>query len=228
MNPIISINKLIFAALVLALGLVMPSGLQAQTFNVIHSFAGSDGSGPLAGLAIDSKGNLYGTTINGGQYGAGVVFRATAGGQEGILHNFGSVPNDGESPESSLIFDATGNLYGTTFAGGTSGVGTVFKLTRKGTETVLYSFAGGADGANPEAHLAVDKSGNLYGTTTAGGTSGGGTVFEISTGRPAQRAPQLWRWQRWNGSRCRRYSRRKRKHLWHHFNRRSVRVRHGL
>jgi uncharacterized repeat protein (TIGR03803 family) len=179
MNPIISINKLIFA-LVLALGLLVTSGLQAQTFNVIHSFSGSDGSGPLAGLAIDSKGNLYGTTNSGGVHGAGAVFRANGSGQEHVLYSFGSIANDGANPESSLIFDASGNLYGTTFSGGVSGNGTVFKLTPKGVETVLYSFAGGADGANPEARLAMDKLGNLYGTTSAGGLSGEGTVFEIS------------------------------------------------
>jgi uncharacterized repeat protein (TIGR03803 family) len=179
MNPIISINKLIFA-LVLALGLLVTSGLQAQTFNVIHSFSGSDGSGPLAGLAIDSKGNLYGTTNSGGAHSAGTVFRANESGQERVLYSFGSIANDGANPESSLIFDAAGNLYGTTFSGGTSGNGTVFKLTPKGVETVLYSFAGGADGANPEARLVMDKLGNLYGTTTAGGASGEGTVFEIS------------------------------------------------
>jgi uncharacterized repeat protein (TIGR03803 family) len=179
MNSIISINKLVFA-LVLGLGLLVTSGLQAQTFNILHSFAGSDGSGPLAGLAIDSKGNLYGTTSSGGAHGSGVVFRANGSGQERVLYSFGSIVNDGASPESSLIFDASGNLYGTTFSGGASGNGTVFRLTPKGVETVLYNFAGGADGANPEARLAMDKSGNLYGTSTAGGTAGDGTVFEIS------------------------------------------------
>jgi uncharacterized repeat protein (TIGR03803 family) len=179
MNSIISINKLIFA-LVLTLGLLVTSVLQAQTFNVIHSFSGSDGSGPLAGLAIDSKGNLYGTTNSGGAHSAGVVFRANGSGQERVLYSFGSVANDGANPESSLIFDTPGNLYGTTFSGGTSGNGTIFRLTPKGVETVLYSFVGGADGANPEARLAMDKFGNLYGTTTAGGASGEGTVFEIS------------------------------------------------
>jgi uncharacterized repeat protein (TIGR03803 family) len=179
MNPTISINKLVFA-LVLALGLFLTSGLHAQTFNVVHSFAGSDGGGPLAGLAIDSKGNLYGTTSSGGAHGSGIVFRANGSGQERVLYSFGSIVNDGASPESSLIFDASGDLYGTTFSGGASGNGTVFRLTPKGVETVLYSFAGGTDGANPEASLAMDKSGNLYGTTTAGGTAGDGTVFEIS------------------------------------------------
>lgn len=179
MNPTISINKLIFA-LMLALGLFATSGLQAQSFSVIHSFSGSDGSGPLAGLAIDSKGNLYGTTNSGGAHSAGAVFKANGSVQERVLYSFGSIANDGANPESSLIFDESGNLYGTTFSGGASGNGIVFKLTPKGVETVLYSFAGGTDGASPEARLAMDKSGNLYGTTTAGGVSGEGTVFEIS------------------------------------------------
>jgi uncharacterized repeat protein (TIGR03803 family) len=178
-RAVIFINKLVFAgSLIFAVFAALP--IQAQTFNVIHPFAGSDGSGPLAGLAIDSKQNLYGTTSSGGEHGSGVVFKTTTSGQEEVLYNFGSASNDGESPESSLIFDAAENLYGTTLSGGASGSGTVFKLTQKGVETVLYSFADGADGANPEARLAMDKFGNLYGTTTAGGVSGEGTVFEIS------------------------------------------------
>jgi uncharacterized repeat protein (TIGR03803 family) len=178
-GSIMFIKKLVFAFVFMFVAFAAV-GIQAQTFNVIHSFAGSDGSGPLAGLAIDSKGNLYGTTNSGGAHGAGIVFRANESGQERVLYSFGSIPNDGANPESSLIFDAAGNLYGTTFSGGTSGNGTVFRLTPKGVETLLYSFAGGADGANPEARLAMDKFGNLYGTTTAGGVSSEGTVFEIS------------------------------------------------
>jgi uncharacterized repeat protein (TIGR03803 family) len=100
-----------------------------------------------------------------------------------VLHSFGS-GTDGANPEGELILDTAGNLYGTTFAGGPAGAGTVFKLSPKGAETILYSFQGGADGANPIAGLAMDKSGNLYGTTSAGGASGSGTVFEVnSTGK---------------------------------------------
>jgi uncharacterized repeat protein (TIGR03803 family) len=178
-KSITSIGILVFA-LSLALGLFSSQAAYAQTFNVIHNFAGSDGQGPLAGLVMDSKENLYGTTSEGGLYGAGVVFKSSRTGTETVLHSFGS-GTDGATPEGSLILGSTGNLYGTTFAGGTTNAGTVFKVSPKGTETVLYSFTGGADGANPIAGLAMDKSGNLYGTTSAGGAYNSGTVFEVSS-----------------------------------------------
>ncbi|HEY1658297.1 MAG TPA: choice-of-anchor tandem repeat GloVer-containing protein [Candidatus Sulfotelmatobacter sp.] len=157
--------------------LVSPS--QAQSFSVIRSFADNDGTGPLAGLAMDAKENLYGTASSGGVYGDGVVFKASRNGAEMVLHSFGH-GDDGSTPESSVIFDATGNLYGTTFVGGAFSSGTVFKISAKGTEAVLYSFGGVADGANPIAGLAMDKAGNLYGTTSAGGTFNAGTVFKVS------------------------------------------------
>ena len=128
---------------------------------------------------MDTRENLYGTASSGGKYGEGVVFKATRSGQEIVLHSFGAT-GDGANPQGSLIIDASGNLYGTTFAGGSSGNGTVFKMSATGAERVLYSFAGGADGANPVAGLSIDKSGNLYGTTSVGGASGNGTVFKVS------------------------------------------------
>jgi uncharacterized repeat protein (TIGR03803 family) len=73
-----------------------------------------------------------------------------------------------------MIMDSVGNLYGTTLNGGTTGNGTIFKVDATGQETVLYSFTGGTDGANPQAGLIMDSVGNLYGTTTGGGQSGGG------------------------------------------------------
>ena len=100
-----------------------------------------------------------------------------------LLYTFSGKP-DGATPLAALIFDADGNLYGTTSTGGTYGFGTVFKLTLSGgewSETVLYSFAGyPTDGATPEGSLVLDNSGNLYGTTNRGGSSGDGTVFELS------------------------------------------------
>src|SRR5436190_2003791 len=86
--------------------------------------------------------------------------------------------SDGARPYAGLIADASGNLYGTTDNGGASGYGTVFKVTPTGTETVLYSFTGGSDGAYPLAGLIADASGNLYGTTYLGGANGYGTVFK--------------------------------------------------
>jgi uncharacterized repeat protein (TIGR03803 family) len=173
-----SIDKLMFVAAAITIAMFVTPGSEGQTFSVAHSFAGSDGSGPLAGLVIDAQGRLYGTASGGGKYGAGVVFEAL-GANERVLYNFGNGTSDGANPQGRLVMDKTGNLYGTTFAGGISNEGTVFKLV-KGVETVLYTFGGNSDGANPEAGLTIDSKGDLYGTTTAGGASGEGTVFEIS------------------------------------------------
>lgn len=153
---------------------------QGQSFSVIYSFTGSnDGANPLAGFIIDRLGNLYGTTNSGGNFGAGVVFELSSTGHEIVLHHFAG-GTDGANPQSRLVADKAGNLYGTTYSGGLSNSGTVFEISHKGQESVLYSFKGGADGASPIAGLAIDKAGNLYGTTTAGGSSGNGTVFKLS------------------------------------------------
>lgn len=152
---------------------------QAQTFSLVHTFTGaSDGGSPLSGFTIDANGNLYGTGSYGGTTEYGVVYKINARGVEKVLHNFVG-GSDGATPEGSLLRDSLGNLYGTTLAGGTSGAGTVFEINRYGKEIVLYSFTGNPDGAMPEAGLAMDKLGNLYGTTTAGGANGNGTVFKL-------------------------------------------------
>jgi uncharacterized repeat protein (TIGR03803 family) len=177
-ESIIPIGKLVFASALL--GLVAFAPAQAQTFNVIHSFAGSDGSSPLAGLVLDKNGNFYGTTSTGGAYGQGVVFKANAAGKEMVVHSFAGGTHDGATPEGALIVDAARNLYGTTYAGGAYGAGTVFKLAPTGALSLLHTFTGGADGSSPEPSLAVDKAGNLYGTTTAGGATNNGTVFKVS------------------------------------------------
>jgi uncharacterized repeat protein (TIGR03803 family) len=168
-------------AFALALGAVSAPRIEAQTFAVIHNFTGvSDGASPLSGFTKDATGNLYGTASAGGSSGSGVVFELTTSGQETVLHSF-TGGTDGAEPEGRLVMDKAGNLYGTTYSGGASNAGTVFKVTRKGKEKVLHSFAGGAaDGANPVAGLTVDSAGNLYGTTTAGGSSGNGTVFKVA------------------------------------------------
>ena len=112
---------------------------------------------------------------------------------ETILYNFAG-GNDGSQPWGGLIFDSAGNLYGTTYLGGTSNAGTVYELTPgKGgawTETVLYSFAGGADGTGPQSDLNFDQAGNLYGTTTGGGSPGNGIVFQLTPGKVV-RGPKL-------------------------------------
>jgi uncharacterized repeat protein (TIGR03803 family) len=150
---------------------------------VLHRFKGGamDGAYPSPGsLVMDARGNLYGATGGGGTYNLGTVFKLDKTGKMTVLHSFGA-PGDGVGPYGGLVRDAAGCLYGVTWSGGTSNLGTVFKMTKSGKETVLHSFAG-RDGANPGAGLFRDAEGNIYGTTSAGGTSynGYGTIFKIA------------------------------------------------
>jgi uncharacterized repeat protein (TIGR03803 family) len=161
-----------------------PSG----TLTLLHSFSGNDGASPYGGLTLDSSGNLYGTTYYGGSSGQGTVFKLdTSGKNFTVLHNFGdgTVTPDGAHPIPGLILDSSGKLYGTTDYGGSAGQGTVFEIAAAGgTLTVLHNFGDGTlpnDGAQPWAGLVLDSSGNLYGTTTAGGSANQGTVFKIPT-----------------------------------------------
>jgi uncharacterized repeat protein (TIGR03803 family) len=196
------------AVLTLSTQAQSPAGSGVWTEKVLHSFDynGTDGWAPFDTLIRDSGGNLYGTTEAGGTYGEGTVFELTptvgGGWTEQVLHSFGE-GTDGTFPYGSLIFDAAGNLYGATGAGGNYtaycaqyGCGTIFELAPNGdgswTETVLYKFcsqANCADGAGPNPYsgsLIFDASGNLYGTTYGGGTpasncnAGCGTVFELT------------------------------------------------
>jgi uncharacterized repeat protein (TIGR03803 family) len=163
------------------------------TQKVLYSFLGQpDAQGPQGGLIFDGAGNLYGTTTSGGSNGGGTVFELMPQPDgtwvESVLYSFYDSPIDGIEPFGSLIWDAVGNLYGTTSSGGTSGVGTVFELAPVSgvwTEKVLYSFQGGIDGESPRAGLVMNQAGNLYGTTSAGGGScyphACGTVFELKS-----------------------------------------------
>lgn len=143
-----------------------------------------DGFTPNGGLVMDSAGNLYGTTYGGGAPNQGTVFKLAPDRTETILYSFLG-GRDAAYPVPGLITDKKGNLFGTTYGGGDAALGTIFKLSPKGKEAVLYSFKGGSDGANPFAKLTADASGNLYGTTWAGGGSGCngsgcGTVFRVT------------------------------------------------
>jgi uncharacterized repeat protein (TIGR03803 family) len=140
---------------------------------VLHSFKGQpDGESPIGGLVRDAAGNLYGTTVGGGTYNFGTVFKL-ARGKETILYNFKGEP-DGAYPGEPLLQDASGNFYGITGNGGAKGYGgAVFKLDANGNETVLYSFCSidpsgiCLDGEFPTGGLIMDAKGNLYGTTSA-------------------------------------------------------------
>jgi uncharacterized repeat protein (TIGR03803 family) len=171
-----------------------PNG-SGYTETVLYNFTGSkkgDGSFPYAGLLMDKSGVLYGATQTGGSKqcsgGCGTIFKLTptgSGYKESVIHTF-LVKNDGQYPYGTLIADASGALYGTTYYGGTGGLGTVFKLTPTGstyTETTLHNFSG-PDGAQSTAGLTAGKNGVLYGTTNAGGTgvcyNGCGVVFSLT------------------------------------------------
>lgn len=151
-----------------------PEGRQTALYTFT---GGADGDCPYAGLILDAAGNLYGTTRYAGTAHAGVVYRVDPAGQQTVLSYFPSSAN-GAVPQSGVIDDSAGNLYGTTAGGGTSNQGVVYKLDPSGHETLLYSFTGGADGGGPWGVIR-DAAGNLYGTTTSGGTANSGVVFKL-------------------------------------------------
>jgi len=159
--------------------MVTPSG----TETVLYNFTGStDGCEPFAGVVFDSEANLYGTATYCGADGWGTVFMLSPSGTFTTLHSF-TGGTDGGYPLAGLLLGPgkSGNLYGTTYQGGSDGFGTVFKVTSSGTETVLHSFnANGKDGFYPQAGLVPGSSSSVIGTTAQGGAVGVGTVFEVS------------------------------------------------
>jgi uncharacterized repeat protein (TIGR03803 family) len=182
--------------IILAIAFLPSTSLAGGSEKVLYRFqGGTDGSGPTAGLTIDSSGKMYGTTREGGDtkcpdglgQGCGVIFQTDKQGKEKVLHAFAGGNNDGEFPDGGLLADGAGNYYGVTASGGPKDTGgTVFKLAPDRTESIVYAFQGGADGRGPVGNLVVDGSGNLYGTTIYGGdlsvcdNGGCGTVFEVA------------------------------------------------
>jgi uncharacterized repeat protein (TIGR03803 family) len=166
-------------------------------YTLLYSFAGgNDGTYPSGGLTFDANGNLYGTTTSGGgAANIGTVFELARGNNgtwtESVLHGFQDTA-DGVNPEAPVIFDSSGNLYGTTVYGGDTscaggyGCGEVFELSPSGngawTKTTIHAFTDTPDGHAPMAGLTFDSAGNLFGTTSNGGSSGTGALFELSPG----------------------------------------------
>jgi uncharacterized repeat protein (TIGR03803 family) len=186
-SPIIAALRV--RALFAALAVAASPGAGARDFKDLYNFTNTpDGYAPLGGLVADAAGDLYGTTLQGGAGGEGAVFRIDPSGSETIIYSFCAQGDcaDGSLPTGKPIFDAAGNLYGTTSAGGAC-CGVVYELVAQGngtwSEQVLHKFAGGsADGSAPESELIFDTHGNLYGTTREGGACCG-VVFELSPGQ---------------------------------------------
>jgi uncharacterized repeat protein (TIGR03803 family) len=186
----LALTRIVFSTLLIALtSFIGVQSATAQTESVIYNFKGgtSDGSVPYSGLLMDSSGNFYGTTTAGGTYGKGIVYKLSPSGFgwiETVLYNFGGLL-DGRNPESGLVQDSLGNLYGTTPYGGQFlNNGTFFEITPgvRWTETGLYSFPGGNGGRTPYdlGKLVTDSRGKFYGTAEAGGANGQGLVFKMS------------------------------------------------
>ncbi|MBV8530245.1 MAG: hypothetical protein JO104_02925 [Candidatus Eremiobacteraeota bacterium] len=144
-----------------------------------------DGGNPFDGL-VDVGGTMYGNTSSGGANGFGTIFSVTTGGTEHVIHSFAG-NGDCETPDFASLLNVNGTLYGTTFFGGANGDGCVFSFEASNpsaTYQVVYSFKGSPDGEEPEANL-IDDNGTLYGTTSAGGAYGYGTVFSLPLSGPS-------------------------------------------
>jgi uncharacterized repeat protein (TIGR03803 family) len=178
-----SFARTIFAVIAVTLSV---AGTAFSQGTVIHWFNNNNGYDPISGMIIDASGNLYGSTFYGGINGAGTIFKLTpkdGSWVETLLYSFNSVGTDGFWPNARLTIDSKGNLYGTTFFGGTFGLGIVFELMPNagGTWTfkTLHSFGQSGDGSYPHGGLTVDAKGNLYGTAAGGGSDKDGIAYEL-------------------------------------------------
>ncbi len=173
--------------LVIVCTAILVSSAAASTTQIYSFGGGSDGEYTDTELVIDSAGNLYGTSVQGGTFGGGTVFELSPSGStwtHTVLYNFTGGADGGE-PYKGVTLDAQGNLYGTAVTGGSGscegGCGVVYKLTRSGTtwaQSVIHAFSG-TDGSGPGSPVAFDKQGNLYGTTPTGGAKGDGVIYEM-------------------------------------------------
>jgi uncharacterized repeat protein (TIGR03803 family) len=177
---------------VFAMVAVLVNAASARTTKVIYSFAGNrDGEYTDTDLVMDAAGNIYGTSVLGGDFGSGTVFRLTpssTGWTHTVLYSFTGGADGGE-PYKGVTLDALGNLYGTAVTGGggvcEGGCGVAFKLTNSGgswSQSVIHTFTGGIDGSGPGSGLTFDKSGNLYGMAPTGGAKGFGVIYQLQPG----------------------------------------------
>jgi|HubBroStandDraft_6_1064221.scaffolds.fasta_scaffold01690_10 uncharacterized repeat protein (TIGR03803 family) len=186
----LSFRPISFATVLALMTILAAHPAEAQTYAVMHSFAGglTDGSDPLGGLVVDSSGNMYGTTGHGGEFNGGTIFKLDSAGNETVLYSF-TGESDGNLPQGNLFRDPDGNLYGTASEGGaaTCACGTIFRLDTSNLLTPLYTFQAGKDGSQPSGGL-VSINGVLYGTTQFGGNAGCngslgcGTIFKVTKG----------------------------------------------
>ncbi|MGH9498567.1 MAG: choice-of-anchor tandem repeat GloVer-containing protein [Terriglobales bacterium] len=156
---------------------------QFGTETVLYQFTGgTDGWGPEGTLASDPSGNVYGVTRAGGNFNAGAIFKLDSSGHETVLHSFAYNSPDGASPLGGVLRDNHGNLYGTTYLGGTWDGGTIFKVDTSGNLSIVYNFGDKTgDAGNPDGRMTPDGKGNLYGIASAGGILGLGAVFKVSS-----------------------------------------------
>jgi len=186
-----SASRSVIVGMLLALTIARSTSSAAKETLLYTFTGGSDGGGFISPLIFDNAGNLYGCAASGGVAGVGTVFELARSGSEwteAVLYSFLN-GSDGANPYGPLVLDKEGNLYGITYGGGASNLGTVFELSPDSsggwTKTTIYSFAGGRDGSSPFGGLISDSRGDLYGFTLSGGTgscdngNGCGTVFEL-------------------------------------------------
>jgi len=157
---------------------ITTAGTLTTLYNFCQQASCSDGNEPVAGLALGTNGNLFGTTYGGGASNHGTVYQITPAGVLTVLHSFNGT--DGNTPTAGLVQSPSGTFFGTTAAGGTGTLfGTIFSFTSAGKFTSLHSFAA-SDGSDPYGRLVLASNGSLYGATTAGGSSNLGTVFKVT------------------------------------------------
>ncbi len=174
--------------------LLLVTGAWAQSYLILASFSNTNGSAPVGDPLVDSSGNVFGTTETGGTSQCGVIYELVNNGggsyTNTTLYNFAGGTKDGCDPYGGLLMDSSGNLYGVTALDGAHWAGVIYELANSSgtyTESVIYAFKGGTDGAYPYGDLAMDGKGHLYGTTYNGGsgkcTFGCGTVFQLSANK---------------------------------------------